>query len=145
MRGRIACLNTDLSTSMKQIETLLVELHSLNRVSGDASTTQSKEEAKAAQAPSSNANQSQSQSAQDQNQASEPCLWITDVQDGSPSADAGLLLADAILSFGDFKPTTSMTLSDIQVGIKNACTETLAADKVTIFVTVQRKSLFGES
>ena len=67
------------------------------------------------------------------------------MQEGSPSADAGLLLADAILSFGDFKPTTSMTLSDIHAGIKNACTETLAADKVTIFVTVQRKSLFGES
>ena len=34
MRGRIAYLNTDLSGAMKQIETLLAELHSLNKVEG---------------------------------------------------------------------------------------------------------------
>ena len=35
MRGRVACLNTDLSAKMKQIEALLTELHSLNRVEAD--------------------------------------------------------------------------------------------------------------
>ena len=43
-------------------------------------------------------------------QAQDPCLWITDVREGSPAADAGLLLGDAVLSFGDFVPTTQMTL-----------------------------------
>ena len=40
----------------------------------------------------------------------DPCLWITDVREGSPAADAGLLLGDAVLSFGDFVPTPQMTL-----------------------------------
>ena len=36
MRGRIACLNTDLSAKMKVIEGLLVELHALNRGASEA-------------------------------------------------------------------------------------------------------------
>ena len=40
----------------------------------------------------------------------EPSLWITDVREGSAAADAGLLLGDAIMSFGDFRPEPSMTL-----------------------------------
>ena len=43
-------------------------------------------------------------------QTGDPCLWITDVREGSPAADAGLLLGDAVLSFGDFVPTPQMTL-----------------------------------
>ena len=30
----------------------------------------------------------------------DPSLWITDVVEGSPAADAGLLLGDAVISFG---------------------------------------------
>ena len=33
----------------------------------------------------------------------------------------------------------------MQAEIKRICIETLANDKVTIFVTVQRKSLFGDN
>ena len=44
----------------------------------------------------------------------EPSLWITDVREGSAAADAGLLLGDAIVSFGDFRPEPSMTLQQMQ-------------------------------
>ena len=74
----------------------------------------------------------------------DPCLWITDVREGSPAADAGLLLGDAVLSFGDFIPTPQMTLQEILEEIKQVCIETTQSDKVTIFVTVQRRSLFGD-
>ena len=40
----------------------------------------------------------------------DPCLWITDVREGSPAADAGLLLGDAVRSFGNFIPTPQMTI-----------------------------------
>ena len=35
MRGRIACLNTDLSATMKSIETGLAELHGMHRSDGN--------------------------------------------------------------------------------------------------------------
>ena len=39
MRGRIACLNTDLSAKMKTIEELLAELHSQNRAEGQSAAS----------------------------------------------------------------------------------------------------------
>ena len=103
MRGRVACLNTDLSAKMKQIEELLTELHSIS-ASGEGVAV---EESKFAQAPGSAAAGTSSGSISQllgSGSAAGPFLWITDVTEGSPAATAGLLLADAILSFGDFQP-----------------------------------------
>ena len=50
MRGRIACLNTDVSAIMKQIEGLLTELHSLHRSDSSAGEAQ-QEESKVDDAP----------------------------------------------------------------------------------------------
>ena len=38
----------------------------------------------------------------------EECLWVTDVVEGSPGEQAGLLLGDVILHFNDFWPTKEM-------------------------------------
>ena len=35
----------------------------------------------------------------------DPCLWVTDVSEGSPAEAAGLLLGDAMLRFANFIPT----------------------------------------
>ena len=103
MRGRIACLNTDLSEKMKAIEGLLPELHSLHRDEGMATMGESaNEEQKAAGAPAMASRAAQG--------SGDSCLWITDVREGSPAADAGLLLGDAIVSFGSFVPNPEMTL-----------------------------------
>ena len=43
----------------------------------------------------------------------DPSLWITDVREGSPAADAGLLLGDAVLSFGNFVPKKDMDIQQV--------------------------------
>ena len=35
----------------------------------------------------------------------DPCLWVTDVSEGSPAEAAGLLLGDAVLKIANFTPT----------------------------------------
>ena len=145
MRGRVACLNTDLSAKMKQIEALLAEFHSLNRVDVDEKVPV--EEMKVAEAPVSalaaisRTNPLAVSSADD----TRICLWITDITEGSAAAVAGLLLADAIVSFGNFHPRPSHSLPEILTEVRKVCIDTLASDKVTIFVTVQRRSLFGDT
>ena len=145
MRGRIACLNTDLSATMKQIEVGLADLHALQRVDQEptakplvkADQEMADEETKAA--PGLQAHSKVATVKAD------PCLWITDVREGSPAADAGLLLGDAVRSFGSFEPSKDLTLEQTLAEVKKVCLETLQSEKVTIFVTVERRSLFGDT
>ena len=111
MRGRVAYLNTDLSAHMKSIEAKLAELHAFHRPSDDTdmasqnvsdkhATTQ--EEIKTDGNAPTGATETNSASA---SAGVEPCIWITDVVEESPAANAGLLLGDAVLKFGEFVPT----------------------------------------
>ena len=150
MRGRVATLNTDLSAAMKLIETKLAELHALSK-------EEAEQEALAAKSEKQGRNQDvkdtvivgteelKSEECKANQAPAEPCLWITDVVEGSPAADAGLLLGDVMLKFGDFVPTKAMPIEEIRTQMKQVCTTTVeGGDKVTIFVTVKRKSMFGD-
>ena len=56
---------------------------------------------------------------QGEDEQEQACLWVSDVIDGSPSGTAGLLLGDAIVQFGDFKPSKTLSPEETQQALGN--------------------------
>eukprot|EP00347_Sterkiella_histriomuscorum_P014366 403361144 len=139
-RNRLACLQTDHCTVMKQIEEGLLNLHDdykTNNINepGEEIKSSSNEDVKMeTMSQTSSASQSQMM----QNEVKIPFAWISDVIEGSPAQDSGLKMGDAIYRFGNINHDNHENLNAIVELVKSSLNN-------PIQVKVLRKNLFGGS
>ncbi|CDW73038.1 26s proteasome non-atpase regulatory subunit 9 [Stylonychia lemnae] len=137
MRNKLACLQTDHCTVMKQIEEGLLSVHddykknNIN-IEGEELKTQSNFEKMSVS--SANPDNLIKQNLE----VRIPFAWISDVINDSPAQQAGLKMGDAIYKFGDVDHSNHENLNAIVELVKKSLNN-------PIQVKVLRKNLFGGS
>ena len=137
LRHRLACLQTDHCTVMKEIEAGLLGLHSDYKarninIEGEKPALSSKPLTTQASQTSELLGQPSAQ------ELKIPFAWISDVISGSPADQAGLKMGDAVFQFGEVNHTNHDELRAIVEPVK-------AQVNNPIKVRVLRKNLFGGS